>query len=140
MKAAIDTSDLTGRFIGEGTWIDVTGETKRYRVDMNIAASDGGLDVVYTHDFFEEGNVTTSEVGLRPITGTPLFETWMGGARVGHGHFFGTSLNYHLQFGDVFIEVSYTATASRGLIVRGSSSRNRQGRYIAWHEDLRPQA
>jgi hypothetical protein len=138
MEAAMDISDFAGHFIGEGKWIDVTGESKRYRVDMSIGAREGGLEVAYTHDFFEEGNVTTSEVRIRPAAGTSLLEAWMGGSRVGYGYLFGTALNYHLQFGEVFIEVGYTAVAG-GLIVRGSSSRNSKGRYIAWHEDLKPQ-
>jgi hypothetical protein len=129
-----DLGAFVGTFRGDARWIDITGESKNYRVEFETSLLEGALRVAYTHDFYEEGNVTSGDITLRPVTG-PLLDSIMAGNVVGHGYVFGNILQYHLAVGGIFIEVTYERTAN-GLTIRGSSSSNKQGRYIAWLESL----
>jgi hypothetical protein len=58
------------------------------------------------------------------------------GASLGNGYVLGDYCHYHLKVGDAYVEASYRSSDS-GLEVFGSSSKNAEGNYIAWHESLR---
>jgi hypothetical protein len=59
----------------------------------------------------------------------------MNGSQVGNGYIFGDLLHYHIRVGDAYVEVGYRGT-ERGMLVTGSSTKNAQGRFIAWQETL----
>ena len=57
-----------------------------------------------------------------------------GGNRF-NGYLFGDTLHFHIRAGDIYVQVSYRVEAGR-ITVMGSSTKNRQGRYIAWSESI----
>jgi hypothetical protein len=59
----------------------------------------------------------------------------MKNASVGHGYLFDDYLHFNLQIGEMFVEVSYQLSDNH-VHVRGSTNKNSQGRFIAWHERL----
>lgn len=133
------TSDRTrfaGRYRGEGRWLDIAGESKPYHVVMQISAAREQLTVTYTHDFYEEGSATNGEF-VFVFSSDVIFATTMKGAEVGNGYLFDDYLHFNIRAGDIFVETSYQITPV-GLQVRGSSTRNAQGRFIGWHERLAP--
>jgi hypothetical protein len=130
-----DISSLCGSYSGSGSWVDEAGESKPYRVRQSISRSEQGVIVDYTHEFYEEGSTTSGAFVLQPH-GTNLLQVFMNGKQMGHGYAFAGYLHYYLKVGEIFVQVSYQASAT-GLDVHGSSSSNAQGRFIAWHESLR---
>jgi hypothetical protein len=54
-----------GQYTGEGRWVDIAGESKRYRVTQEVSAEPDGLLVTYRHEFFEEGNSTQGRFARR---------------------------------------------------------------------------
>lgn len=125
---------LPGTYVGEGAWIDITGESKPYRVTQSISVSSNDITVEYAHDFYEEGTATSGNFVFERQA-EALLRVFMKGTAVGNGYMFGDHLHYYIKAGDIFVQVSYQMT-STGLLVNGSSSSNAQGRFIAWHEDL----
>ena len=125
---------FVGTFIGEGLWIDSAGESKRYEVQLVIGQETTRLLVSFTHRFVEEGNTTQGEfvfVFLSP----DIFETLLNGVVVGNGYRFDHYLHFNIRIGEVFVETSYTRNGNT-IAVRGSSTRNAEGRFIAWSEAL----
>ena len=131
---AIDDATLPGSYRGQGSWIDIAGESKRYRVMQEIAGSASALLVRYTHEFFEEGTSTEGEFVFEFVSPT-LFTTRMKGAAVGNGYVFERYLHFNIRAGEIFVETSYQRVGD-ALLVRGSSTSNAQGRFIAWSEVL----
>jgi hypothetical protein len=129
---------LAGIFVGLGAWIDITGESKPYRVTQTVSLTSNELTVEYAHDFYEEGTATSGAFIFQRQTDA-LLRVLMKGAALGNGYMFGDYLHYYIKVGDVYVQASYQITSS-GLLVNGSSSSNAQGRFIAWHEELRRQA
>jgi len=130
-----DIDALCGSYSGSGAWIDEAGESKPYRVRQSISRSDQDVMVDYTHEFYEEGSTTSGTFVLQPH-GANLLKVFMSGKQTGHGFVFARYLHYYLKVGEIFVQVSYQASAT-GLDVHGSSSSNAQGRFIAWYECLR---
>src|SRR5262245_30756108 len=57
-KATMDISSVTvfhGNYAGSGFWVDVAGESKRYRIAQTIDVRESEICIRYEHDFFEEG-------------------------------------------------------------------------------------
>ncbi len=129
-----DLNRLAGDYQGSGRWIDIAGDTKPYLVRQSIAIDGDDLVVEYTHDFHEEGTVTSGSFVFRR-QGRSLFEVRMKDAPVGNGYVFGSYLHFHLKVSGLFVQTSYDVTPI-GLAVKGSSTSNSQGRYVAWHEAL----
>lgn len=126
---------FVGAYEGDGRWIDVTGESKRYRVAQEMSLHPNGLLITYTHEFFEEGASRSDAFELTVISNS-LFSVHMQGVQVGNGYLFAPYLHYHIHVGDAFVEVGYEI-AGLEVHVSGSSTKNVQGRFIAWHESLK---
>jgi hypothetical protein len=135
MSTAEGLSPFVGAYKGDGRWIDVTGESKAYRVAQEMSLRPSGLLIAYAHEFFEED---ASRSGTFELTATPssLLTVHMNGTQVGFGYLFASYLHYYVQVGDAFVEVSYEIDGQK-IHVRGSSTRNARGRFIAWHESLK---
>lgn len=127
-------SQFVGVFAGEGHWVDIAGDSKRYRIRQSVVREDNRLTVSYTHEFFEEGNTTHGEFVFEHVEG-PIFAVHIKGAPVGNGYAFAPYLHFNIKVGEIFVETSYELSAD-GLLVRGSSTSNAQGRFIAWTESL----
>jgi hypothetical protein len=130
-----ELGSLPGTYVGVGAWTDIAGESKRYRVIQTISFASNEITIEYAHDFYEEGTATSGAFVLQRQTDA-LLRVLMKGADLGNGYMFGNYLHYYIKVGDICVQVSYQVT-SDGLLVNGSSSSNAQGRFIAWHEDLR---
>ena len=131
---AVDNLAFPGRYQGQGSWIDIAGESKRYRVTQEISGSASALRVRYAHEFFEEGTSTEGEFVFDFVSPT-LFTASMKGAAVGNGYVFERYLHFNIRAGEIFVETSYQRVGN-SLLVRGSSTSNAQGRFIAWSEVL----
>ena len=125
---------FAGTFEGAGTWHDAAGKSAMYRIQQTAAATDGGFDVAFRHDF-DDGTVVEGRFSMSWIASN-LFRVDVSGAPVGNGYLFGDLCHYHLMFGDKLVEVTYRSGAGE-LAVFGSSSTNAEGNYIAWKEVLR---
>ena len=123
-----------GKYSGEGAWTDIGGASKRYRVSQSVSREGEKLLVKYTHEFFEEGSTTSGEFVFDFVC-PPIFATTMKGAVVGNGYVFDDYLHFNIRTGEMFVEASYER-AGKGLRVRGSSTSNSQGLFIAWSEVL----
>jgi len=126
---------LPGTYVGDGAWTDIAGESKPYRVTQTVSIESNDITVEYAHDFYEEGTAT-SGVFVFQRQADALLRVFMKGAALGNGYMFGDYLHYYIKVGEIFVQASYQLTPS-GLLVNGSSSSNAQGRFIAWHEELR---
>ena len=130
-----EVDSLLGTFVGEGAWTDIAGDSKPYRITQTISLSGNDISVEFAHDFYEEGTAA-SGVFVFQRERESLLRVFMKSVAVGNGYMFGDYLHYYLKVGDIFVQASYQSTSS-GLSVNGSSSSNAQGRFIAWHEDLK---
>jgi len=131
---AVDNMTFPGRYHGQGSWIDIAGESKRYRVTQEISGSKSALLVRYAHEFYEEGTATEGEFVFNFVS-PMLFTTGMNGTAVGNGYVFERYLHFNIRTGEIFVETSYQRVGD-SLLVRGSSTSNAQGRFIAWSEVL----
>ena len=129
-----ELATFSGSYAGDGIWIDDTGESNRYEVLQLIRHEATRLMVSYTHNFVEEGNSTHGEFVFEFVSPT-IFDSSLNGVVVGNGYVFDTYLHFNIRIGDVFVETSY-ARAANTIQVRGSSTSNSQGRFIAWSESL----
>jgi len=132
-----DFDSLLGTYVGDGAWTDIAGESKPYRVKQTISIASNDITVEYAHNFYEEGTATSGAFVFKRQQDS-LLRVFMNGAALGNGYIFGDYLHYYVKVGDIFVQASYQAMSS-GLLVNGSSSSNAQGRFIAWHEELRKQ-
>ncbi len=128
---------FSGNYEGSGAWIDIAGESKKYSVAQRIDVDGNKMKVVYTHDFYQENSKTSGEFVFE-FSSETIFKVNMGGKTVGNGYVFGRYLHYHIQFGEVYVEVSYQADGE-AILAHGSSTKNSQGNYIAWFESLKKQ-
>jgi hypothetical protein len=126
-------ANLAGTFEGTGTWHDAAGKTQGYRVRHRALPTDTGFEVIFTHDF-DDGSVVNGHFAMTWVAPF-LFRVDVAGSPIGNGYVFGGHCHYHLQTGDAFVEASYHADVER-MAVFGSSSKNAEGLYIAWTEQL----
>jgi hypothetical protein len=125
---------IVGRYEGLGVWYDSAGKTMGYRVAQTVGVVSDGFDLEFAHDFADG---TTVRATFHMTWLTPyLFRVINRGTAVGHGYCVANACKYHIEAAENFVEVSYHPSAER-LEVYGSSSRNADGNYIAWHEELR---
>ena len=122
-----------GVFEGLGSWYEATGRSQSYRVRHTNRRTDSGFEVTFRHDF-DDGSVVEAHVTMLWTT-EHLFSASAAGKLLGNGYWIGEFCHYHLEVGPV-VEVNLIP-ATNGLNVFGSSSRNKEGHYIAWHETLR---
>ena len=125
---------FTGTYEGTGTWYDAVAKSGTYRIRHTHAPTADGFDVSFTHDF-DDGTVVEAQFRMTWIS-PRLFSVHVGGTLVGNGYLFDDFCQYHMKFGDRFVQVSYRAGAEE-MQVFGSSSSNAEGNYTAWTERLR---
>jgi hypothetical protein len=125
---------ILGRYEGSGTWYDAAGKSLGYRIAQVNRPTDQGFEIVFKHDFDDgsAGEARLTMVWIAPY----LLRVDTSGRPIGNGYCFADYCHYHLKVGGAFVEASYRILAD-GLEVYGSSSRNAEGLYIAWHETLR---
>jgi len=138
---SVDTTaalgSVLGRYEGAGAWVDETGQTKPYNIEMKIEARpDGRFSKWFKHDFVEEGVVTEQAVLLEP-RGAGVLGVSMDVAPItGRGYFTGDALHYELEIPGNRVEVSVLFDESGSVAVLGSSEKNKEGRFIWWRERL----
>jgi hypothetical protein len=123
-----------GQYTGQGAWWDIDGQSKQYRVVQTILPEPTKLVVKYQHEFFQEGTATAGEFSFEFAT-QQICVVKLNGAEVGNGYLFDNYLHFNIRVGDIFVETSYERT-DQGIVVRGSSTSNAQGKFIAWSEVL----
>ena len=125
---------ICGTYEGSGTWHDSAGKSMTYTVIQTNRVTADGFEVEFKHDF-EDASKTDARLVMTWIT-PHLFQVRMADNAVGNGYCIGNSCSYHIKTGEIFVEVSYRPEA-QNLEVNGSSTKNSEGNYIAWHERLR---
>ena len=124
---------ITGTYKGSGKWYDSAGKSMAYKVTQTNRATSGGFEMEFKHDF-DDGSTTDARFVMTWIA-PHIFRVEIGSHPVGHGYSIGDSWKYHIKAGDSFVEVSYRPD-DKSLDVHGSSTKNADGNYIAWHETL----
>ena len=125
---------LDGQYEGFGNWYDSAGNKMKYSVSQDNRVTDNGLEIHFKHNF-EDGTVTDASLVMTQIAPF-IFRLGIGTKDVGRGYCIADSCHYYLKTGEAYVEVSYRPTAE-GIQVNGSSTKNADGNYIAWHEELR---
>ena len=54
---------FAGTFEGAGTWHDAAGRSAMYRIQQTAAATDGGFEVAFRHDF-DDGTVVEARFSM----------------------------------------------------------------------------
>ena len=124
---------LDGTFEGSGSWHEATGRSQNYRVHHTNRWLDDGFEVIFRHDS-DDGDVSDANFRMLWLTDR-LFSVSAAGKVLGRGYLIDDFCHYHLEVGP-FVEVSLLPSRD-GLSIFGSSTRNKEGHYIAWHETLR---
>ncbi len=128
-----------GRFSGDGQWTDITGESKRYRIDFLEFGKDGGLITLsFAHDLYEENDRVDAEFCFEfqdESRFALLSSKETGHARIGTGHAFNNYCQYLLVLGETLVE-NRMVFVDDTLRIFGSSSKNKAGRFIRWEETL----
>ena len=125
---------LSGTYEGSGTWHDAAGTSSAYRITQTNLATDNGFDVTFRHDF-DDGSVVEARFNMIWIAPF-VFRVDVSGTPIGNGYVFDDYCHYHMKVGEAFVEASYRSSGD-DLEVYGSSTRNAEGKYIAWRETLR---
>lgn len=132
-------SFLKGEFAGDGVWRDIAGDTKKYRITTLSFESTGDLlKLRFTHDLYEENDSVVAEFAFRfdeDSRFTVFAAESVGGARLGNGHLIDNYCQYLLVIGNTVVE-NRMVFVEKGLRIFGSSSRNKNGRFIWWEERL----
>jgi hypothetical protein len=124
---------LRGYYDGSGKWYDSAGKSLGYKVIQNNSLTSDGFVVKFNHKF-DDGTETEARFVMTWITNV-IFRVQIADKDVGRGYYIADSCHYYLKTGEAFVEVSYRPTPD-GLQVNGSSTKNAEGNYIAWHETL----
>jgi hypothetical protein len=124
---------LVGTFTGSGTWHDAAGKAQAYKVAQMVGETGDDFVISFRHDF-EDASVTEARFLMRWTTPV-IFDVLVADRVVGNGYCFNGYCHYHLALGDRFVQASYTLEADR-VKVYGSSTKNAEGLYIAWSENL----
>jgi hypothetical protein len=129
-----DLAVFEGRFTGSGQWHDSASNSQGYRIQQTNRLIDSGFEMQFRHDF-DDGSVVEAHFTMARIA-PHLFQVKVLGVALGNGYWIADTWHYHLEVGGRFVEASYRLTPT-GLQVLGSSSKNNDGNYIAWHEELK---
>jgi hypothetical protein len=124
---------LSGTYAGSGRWHDALGQSQSYTIEQTNRVTADGFEIAFQHDF-EDGSVIKADFALIAIAPS-IFRLEMSGAAVGSAYVLDDYCHYCLKVGDAFVEASYRLT-DNGLAVFGSSTKNADGSFIAWHEKL----
>ena len=124
---------IRGTYQGTGEWYDSAGKSMAYRVSQTNCVTADGFEIAFKHDF--DDRTQTDARFVMTWIAPNLFSVRIGNNAVGHGYCIGNSCSYHIKTGDAFVEVSYRPD-DQNLEVYGSSTKNAEGNYIAWHERL----
>ena len=125
---------MSGNYEGSGTWYDSTGKSMNYSVVQANRASGDGFEMEFKHNF-DDGTATDAHFAMKWIAPF-IFRLESFDKPIGNGYCINEYCHYHMKIGETFVEAAYRTTAD-GLEVFGSSTRNAEGNYIAWHENLR---
>ena len=125
---------MSGNYEGSGTWYDSTGKSMNYSVVQANRAAGDGFEMEFKHDF-DDGTTTDAHLAMKWIAPF-IFRLESLDKPIGNGYCINEYCHYHMKIGETFVEAAYRTTAD-GLEVFGSSTRNAEGNYIAWHENLR---
>ena len=125
---------LAGIYEGTGEWFDSSGKSSTYTVRQTNAATPDGFEIAFKHDF-ADGTVVDARFQMTWVA-PRIFRVSTAGAPLGHGYLLDDYCHYHLETGKAFVEASYRITGGR-VEVFGSSTKNAEGKYIAWRETLR---
>lgn len=125
---------FAGRFEGSGRWHDEGGKSQSYTIVQMATPTADGFDLAFKHHF-EDGTVVDARFLMVWIDGV-LFRVMAGGQPIGHGYRFDAFTHYHLHTASAVVEVGIQSNGD-ALDVRGSSTKNAEGLFIAWRETLR---
>ena len=125
---------IAGHYQGTGTWYDSQGKTMNYTVTQKNELIADGFAVEFKHDF-DDGSHTEARFEMHSVA-SHIFQVTVGRNPMGNAYCIANACKYYIKAGEAFVEVGYHPTAD-GLEVYGSSTKNADGNYIAWHESLR---
>lgn len=123
-----------GKWQGSGTWHDAAGKSGGYQVTQECGRRESTIELIFCHNF-SDSTVTDAQFLFAPIDSV-IFDLVVGGAKLGNGYILPDYLHYSLRAGDAYVEASYFI-AGPELRVCGSSTKNKEGLFVAWHEELR---
>ena len=130
---------LTGRFSGDGRWTDITGESRRYRIDfLEFGEVEGLVTLSFVHDLYEENDRVDAEFCFEFENESQfalLSSKGTGHAKIGTGYAFDNYCQYLLVIGETLVENRMVFVGDT-LRIFGSSSKNKAGRFIRWEETL----
>ncbi len=125
---------FAGRYAGSGVWHDEAGKSQTYTVVQTNTATADGFEVAFKHDF-ADGTVVDARFAMTRM-GPYLLRVDIAGKPLGNGYCFDDHCHYHIATGPAVVSVTMRASGD-ALDVYGSSTKNAEGLYIAWHERLR---
>jgi hypothetical protein len=129
-----DIERFAGTFSGEGVWHDSAGKSMTYAVHQTNRVTSDGFEIAFKHDF-PDGTVVDARFQMTWVAPN-IVRVSVTGTPIGHGYVFDGYCHYHLETGNAFVEASYRFGAG-SVDVFGSSTKNAEGRFIAWKEVLR---
>jgi hypothetical protein len=129
---AIDS--FVGTYEGQGVWHDSAGTSMTYVVRQTTRVTNDGFEIAFKHDF-ADSSVVDARFEMTWIA-PHIFRVSAAGTAIGHGYVFDSYCHYHLETGRAFVEASYRVGGG-SVEVFGSSTKNAEGHYIAWQEELR---
>jgi len=129
-----DFVEFEGHFEGSGRWYDSQSNSQAYKIRQTNKLRNTGFEMQFRHDF-EDGSVVEAHFVMTRIA-PHLFQVAVGEMPIGNGYWLADNWHYHLEVNGRFVEASYRRTPG-GLRVLGSSSKNSEGNYIAWYEELK---
>jgi hypothetical protein len=125
---------FVGSYEGQGVWHDSAGKSMTYAVHQANRVTPDGFEISFKHDF-ADGNVVDARFEMTWVA-PHIFRVSVAGTAIGHGYVFDGYCHYHLETGKAFVEASYRFGGD-SVEVFGSSTKNAEGNYIAWIEQLR---
>lgn len=123
-----------GQYVGEGTWRDDAGESRRYRIEMTLEPAEGGLRQAFRHIFFE-GDEPDVLQSMEFKVHAPSILSFTMGDLTGRGFYTADVLHYTIPVPGNAVQATHFFDR-RGVRVVGSAEKNKAGRFVMWEELL----
>ncbi len=132
-------SGLTGSYEGNGKWVDITNDSKKYKIpEFKLSCEDNSVRLSFYHDLYEEDDEVRANF-IFEFENKNHFKVFSDGEHgkheVGSGNCFGNFCHYLLVIGEMVVENRMVFKEDK-LYIFGSSSKNKFGHFIHWEEVL----